>query len=164
MPQAPSGKLICPPRALLRQRLRRMFRTDAELEEFVLDYFPQVQRQFSRSMGRLERENLLLELASPEDLSCGLAVFEQAQGAPAATDDRARGLAAAHGSWGSVSARAGESRPGAAAAACRPLQETVTAVGWMLLAAGLAQVHRLIPHAEPPRPCACGCLSRRRTR
>ena len=47
-------------RALLRKQLSKLLSTDADLEAFLLDYFPAVARRISGGMDRIEKLNLLL--------------------------------------------------------------------------------------------------------
>ena len=48
--------------------LQALLRTDADLESFCLDYFPDVQRRFSKSMDRVAQTNCLLETEDPSDV------------------------------------------------------------------------------------------------
>lgn len=55
-------------RRQLRLLLDATLRTDAELEAFCIDYFPEVKRQFAGAMDRTTRLNLLLEAVDSERL------------------------------------------------------------------------------------------------
>lgn len=50
---------------LVRLLLDETVKTDADLEGFCLDFFPQVQRQFSSGMPRQQKENLLFQMVDP---------------------------------------------------------------------------------------------------
>lgn len=58
-----------PSRASVRRQIEEVLRTDADLDSFCLDYFPQVQRRFSEGMDRLKKLNLLLETEAPALIS-----------------------------------------------------------------------------------------------
>lgn len=53
---------------MLRQRLVEVLRTDAELDAFCSDYFPEVHQQFSLGMDRLHKFNLLISKISQEEI------------------------------------------------------------------------------------------------
>lgn len=50
----------------IRQCLLQRLQTDAELDAFCLDYFPQVYNRFSNGMDRVTKMNLLLQVSDPE--------------------------------------------------------------------------------------------------
>lgn len=52
----------------LRKLLEAVFRTESELEAFVVDSFPDVSRQFSAGMSRTARVNLLFESIEPTEV------------------------------------------------------------------------------------------------
>lgn len=57
-----------PTHAEVRQQLDEVLRTDADLEAFCLDHFPDVHRRFSGRMERTDKVNLLLSLVERDDL------------------------------------------------------------------------------------------------
>lgn len=56
----------------VRKRLFDLLRTDGQFNEFCLDYFPHVHRQFSSQMDRLSQTNLLLTMVGAGQLSQAL--------------------------------------------------------------------------------------------
>lgn len=54
-----------PRRPVVRQLLRMLLKTDANLNAFCLDYFPDAYHRFALGMDRLSKVNLLLELTEP---------------------------------------------------------------------------------------------------
>ncbi len=52
--------------------LRKLVRTDSELNALCLDYFPDASGHFADGMNRLSKVNLLLELTEPADVLAGL--------------------------------------------------------------------------------------------
>lgn len=62
-------------RPTLRSRLAEVFRTDAELTAFCMDYFPSVADQFSAGMTRPEKLNLLLQSVDVPDIQTKLDEF-----------------------------------------------------------------------------------------
>ena len=61
-----------PHRSVLRKLFRKLMRTDAELDAFCLDYFPEAHGYFADGMNRLSKVNLLLELTEPAAVLEGL--------------------------------------------------------------------------------------------
>lgn len=57
-----------PSRAILRRLIREVLRTDADLNSFCVDFFPDVYDRFSTGMDRLSKVNLLLELSPPGEV------------------------------------------------------------------------------------------------
>lgn len=66
---APCGSL---PPAELRKLLQQTLPSDADLDAFCLDYFPQVYERFSDGMDRLRKVNLLLTIAELGELTMRL--------------------------------------------------------------------------------------------
>lgn len=62
-------------RASIRKQINRNIKTDAELDAFCLDYFPDVQRQFGAGFSRVQKLNLLLEKELPADIQQKLSIF-----------------------------------------------------------------------------------------
>lgn len=56
----------------LRSLLSSLVTTDADLEAFCIDHFPEIGRRFSAGMDRVQKENLLLTVAGPVDLAVAL--------------------------------------------------------------------------------------------
>lgn len=56
----------------LRYRLKKELVTDADLNAFCLDFFPEVEGQFTDGMERTQKVNLLLKLAEPALLASSL--------------------------------------------------------------------------------------------
>lgn len=52
----------------LRRLLNEVLYTDADLDAFCLDYFPEIQQRFSAGMDRIQRVNLLLQLVSDPEI------------------------------------------------------------------------------------------------
>lgn len=61
-----------PTRASLRKLLGRVLPTTTDLDAFCLDSFPAVYGRFSTGMGRLERENLLLQIVPSDEVLASL--------------------------------------------------------------------------------------------
>lgn len=57
-----------PSRSLVRQLIIQLLRTDSDLNAFCLDYFSSVQKRFVDGMDRVQKVNLLLEVANPDDV------------------------------------------------------------------------------------------------
>lgn len=60
------------PRPRVRTLLAQRLSTAEEFDAFCLDYFPAVKSRFAGGMDRLARENLLLEMQTPEDVIAAL--------------------------------------------------------------------------------------------
>lgn len=56
----------------VRELLRELLPTDADLEAFCLDYFPRTKQRFGGGMERLQKEDLLLSQERPEDVVVAL--------------------------------------------------------------------------------------------
>lgn len=56
----------------LRERIDCLLKTDADLEAFCIDRFPHISNRFSHTMERILKVNLLLQLASEEELTKAL--------------------------------------------------------------------------------------------
>ena len=54
--------------AVLRHLLNEVLRTDADLEAFCLDYFPQVHCHFAQGQSRVAKTTLLLQIADREEI------------------------------------------------------------------------------------------------
>lgn len=52
----------------VREKLYKLFRTDADFVAFILDYFPNVYQRLSDGMDRLAKENLLLAIIEPSSM------------------------------------------------------------------------------------------------
>jgi len=65
--------------SLLRERLTQTLRTDSELNAFCFDHFQEVYSQFTGGMDRTTKHNLLLALASPDELYRSLNEHAQKQ-------------------------------------------------------------------------------------
>lgn len=48
--------------------MEKLFCTDQDLDAFCLDHFREIHRRFTLGMDRVQKENLLLQLADPEQL------------------------------------------------------------------------------------------------
>ena len=59
---------LAPDRAQVRQQLDQVLRTDADLDAFCLDHFPEVHRRFARGMDRTDKVNLLLSVEELADI------------------------------------------------------------------------------------------------
>lgn len=57
-----------PERSQVRRQLDQVLRTDADLDAFCLDYFPEVHRRFARGMDRTDKVNLLLSVEELSDI------------------------------------------------------------------------------------------------
>lgn len=58
-------------RASTRKLLQAVLLTDAEFDAFCIDYFPAIKTYFADGMNRLQKTNLLLEMATSENIvSC----------------------------------------------------------------------------------------------
>lgn len=56
------------PRALTRRLIQELLPTDADLDGFCVDHFPKVHARFTSGMDRVSKINLLLALASPQEI------------------------------------------------------------------------------------------------
>ena len=70
-------------RPAIRKQLQEVFRTAADLDTFLMDYFPGVSRRLSSGMSRTERESLLLQLHDPHEI---VSAINQAEAANRAAD------------------------------------------------------------------------------
>ena len=59
---------LAPDRAQVRRQLDQVLRTDADLDAFCLDHFPEVHRRFARGMERIEKVSLLLSVEELTDI------------------------------------------------------------------------------------------------
>lgn len=55
-------------RAVVRHMIDDVFKCEVDFESFVIDYFFEVKKRFSTGMERKQKENLLLELADPNEI------------------------------------------------------------------------------------------------
>jgi len=67
--------LTPPPAHSVRRLLDGHLRTDADLENFCLSYYPAVQRNFGSGMNRKQKQNLLLESVELSELSFNLSRY-----------------------------------------------------------------------------------------
>ncbi|HMU37483.1 MAG TPA: metallophosphoesterase [Pseudomonadota bacterium] len=70
-------------RPAIRRQLQEVFRTAADLDTFLVDYFPGVSRRLSSGMSRTERESLLLQLHDPHEI---VSAIDRAEAANRAAD------------------------------------------------------------------------------
>lgn len=67
-------------RSTLRRRLNEALRTDADLDAFCIDFFPEVHRRFTSGMDRVQKLNLLFQLTDPEEIVCALNAHQRGEG------------------------------------------------------------------------------------
>ncbi len=65
-------------RPAIRRQLQRLFLTASDFDAFLIDHFPEVSRRLSSGMGRVERENLLLQLVDPAEIASAMNQIESA--------------------------------------------------------------------------------------
>ena len=70
--------VTCPPNGVIRDELRRRFRTASDFDAFLLDEFPSVKQRCSDGMDQVMRCTLLLEIAGPEQVWNALCRYETA--------------------------------------------------------------------------------------
>lgn len=66
----------------IREQLRQIFPIVTDFDAFCVDHFPDVKTRFSDSMDRVGRENLLLELHEPEEISKFLMLYGKNRSEP----------------------------------------------------------------------------------
>lgn len=72
---------VPPPRTQIRQLISAVLITDSELNAFCIDHFPKIYSQFSDSMNRTQKENLMISNIPIFELADSLKVYiENSQG------------------------------------------------------------------------------------
>ncbi|WP_438014769.1 CHAT domain-containing protein [Sorangium sp. So ce315] len=71
----------------LRARITRLLRSDADLDSFAGDRFPEASGRFTDGMDRVRKTNILLDYAEPRALAAHLRLLEQSPKAAARPDE-----------------------------------------------------------------------------